>query len=251
MASTIRARYENGRLTPLEPLDLDEGAEVTVSVADAASERGGPVGVAETPAAYDPTSPASDAGESPLARIIANVKEAHAAMPPDAWDDVPHRPGHEQEALPLRPPEGRGERVSLVFADSGYWIALWNPRDRLHQRATDVGQALPANTLIITTQLVLVETLDSFSRLGEMRRQFAVRSVQDLEVDPRVEIVPQTDAQFRAAVERYAARSDQRWSLTDCSSFLVMEERGIIDALAFDHDFEQAGFAALLRPDPS
>ena len=45
----------------------------------------------------------------------------------------------------------------------------------------------------------------------------------------------------------YADRLDQRWSVTDCSSFLIMEERGITDALAYDRDFEQAGFRALLR----
>ena len=71
--------------------------------------------------------------------------------------------------------------------------------------------------------------------------------VHELEADPSVEIVPQTDGQFRAAVERYASRSDQSWSLTDCASFLVMEERNITDALAYDRDFEQAGFRALLR----
>ena len=140
--------------------------------------------------------------------------------------------------------------MSVVFADAGYWIALWNPRDRLHQRALAVRATLRP-TLIVTTQLVLVETFDFMAGMGEFRRQHAVHALRSLEQNPRVEIVPQTDAQFRAAVERYAARSDQRWSLTDCSSFLVMEERGIIDALAFDHDFEQAGFAALLRPDPS
>ena len=48
-------------------------------------------------------------------------------------------------------------------------------------------------------------------------------------------------------MERYASRSDQRWSLTDCASFLVMEERNISEALAYDRDFEQAGFSALLR----
>ena len=48
-------------------------------------------------------------------------------------------------------------------------------------------------------------------------------------------------------MERYASRSDQSWSLTDCASFLVMEERNITDALAYDRDFEQAGFRALLR----
>ena len=40
---------------------------------------------------------------------------------------------------------------------------------------------------------------------------------------------------------------DQTWSLTDCASFLVMEERNITEALAYDPDFEQAGFTALLR----
>ena len=32
--ATVRARYENGVLTPLEPLDLEEGKEVLVSVQD-------------------------------------------------------------------------------------------------------------------------------------------------------------------------------------------------------------------------
>ena len=82
---------------------------------------------------------------------------------------------------------------------------------------------------------------------GDFRRRFAVRMVQALEQDPSVEIVPQTDAQFQAAAKRYADRPDQRWSLTDCASFLVMEERNITDALAYDRDFTQAGFTALLR----
>ena len=71
--------------------------------------------------------------------------------------------------------------------------------------------------------------------------------VRNLEARPDVEIVPQTEAQFRAAVERYAGRPDQTWSLTDCASFLVMEQRNITEALAYDRDFEQAGFTALLR----
>ncbi len=83
--------------------------------------------------------------------------------------------------------------------------------------------------------------------MGEFRRRFAAQMVQSLEDNPGVEIVPQTEAWFRAAVERYAARPDQRWSLTDCASFLVMEERNIRVALAYDRDFEQAGFTALLR----
>ena len=52
---------------------------------------------------------------------------------------------------------------------------------------------------------------------------------------------------LEAALERYADRLDQDWSLTDCASFLTMEARGIQEALAYDSDFVQAGFTALLR----
>ncbi len=136
--------------------------------------------------------------------------------------------------------------MPAVFADSGYWIALWNPRDTLHRRAMAVTDAL-GTSAVVTTQLVLTEALDAMAGMGEFRRRFAARMVQALEDNPAVEIVPQTDFQFRTAVERYTSRSDQRWGLTDCASFLVMEERGLTQALAYDRDFEQAGFIALLR----
>ena len=136
--------------------------------------------------------------------------------------------------------------MSVVLADAGYWIALWNPRDTLHPRAVSVADGL-GTTTVVTTHMVLTETLDAMAGMGEFRRRLAIQMIHDLETDPYVEIVEQTGAQFRAAVERYAARSDQRWSLTDCASFLVMEERGITEALAYDRDFGQAGFAALLR----
>ena len=48
-------------------------------------------------------------------------------------------------------------------------------------------------------------------------------------------------------MNRYVSRLDQRWSVTDCASFLIMEELGITDALAYDRDFAQAGFRPLLR----
>ena len=50
-------------------------------------------------------------------------------------------------------------------------------------------------------------------------------------------------------MNRYVSRLDQRWSVTDCASFLIMEELGITDALAYDRDFAQAGFRPLLRED--
>ena len=139
--------------------------------------------------------------------------------------------------------------MGVVFADTGYWVALWNPRDTLHQIATDLSESL-GESQVVTTQLVLVEVLDSMAGEPEFRRAFVAQRVQELEATPYVDVIPLTANQFRDALERCIARPDQRWSLTDCASFLVMEERGMTDALAHDRDFKQAGFTPLLRANP-
>ena len=136
--------------------------------------------------------------------------------------------------------------MNVVFADEGYFIANLDNRDPLHERARMVAAGLGLFSTV-TTQMVIAEVLNYVSRGGDCLRSLAVQLVRNLEARPDVEIVPQTEAQFRAAVERYAARPDQTWSLTDCASFLVMEQRNITEALAYDRDFEQAGVTALLR----
>jgi len=95
--------------------------------------------------------------------------------------------------------------------------------------------------------MILTEFLNYFSKQGYYWRALASDLVYDLKDNSDTEVVEQTNSQFREALNRYTTRLDQRWSLTDCASFLVMEERGITEALAYDRDFEQAGFTALLR----
>lgn len=54
---------------------------------------------------------------------------------------------------------------------------------------------------------------------------------------------------FERALGRYGERLDKGWSLTDCQSMLVMEDRGIEEVLSADRHFIQAGFRALLVDD--
>jgi predicted nucleic acid-binding protein len=63
----------------------------------------------------------------------------------------------------------------------------------------------------------------------------------------KVEIVPSTSDLFRRGADFFSARPDNEWSLTDCISFVVMNEPAINDALTKDHHFEQAGFRILLK----
>ncbi len=48
---------------------------------------------------------------------------------------------------------------------------------------------------------------------------------------------------FEAAWKLFVRRSDKRWSFTDCTSFVLMENLDIRKALTFDANFRQAGFA--------
>ena len=64
------------------------------------------------------------------------------------------------------------------------------------------------------------------------------------------ERVPATAEWTAAGIALHAKRPEKTWSLSDSIPFAVMRDRGIRQALAYDHHFEQAGFEALLRRDP-
>lgn len=134
--------------------------------------------------------------------------------------------------------------MKTVFADTGYWYALLNPKDQLHSKALSVSKTL-GQVRIVTSEMVLDELLASLA--APLFRDTAVKAVNSVLANPNVEVVPQTSLQFREAFDLYKNRMDKEWSLTDCSSFNLMKERGIAEALAHDEHFEQAGFVALLR----
>ena len=75
----------------------------------------------------------------------------------------------------------------------------------------------------------------------------AVEVLTTLQSNPLVEIVAMRAEILSDAFDLYSRRSDKEWGMTDCVSFVVMRERGLIEALTMDQHFQQAGFRALLR----
>jgi uncharacterized protein len=136
--------------------------------------------------------------------------------------------------------------LRTVFADTGYWLALFDPRDGLHDRALRFPESSKP-IRILTTQMVLTEVLNAFAKKGPALRAGVSAAVLELAKNPQVQVIPQTAKQFRAALIEYAVVADQHWSLTDVASFQLMRRRRIYEALAHDRHFEQAGFFALLR----
>ena len=133
----------------------------------------------------------------------------------------------------------------MIFLDTGYFIALLNPRDELHSRAVAWSERL--NDSFLVTEHVLWEAVNFFSQPADRPKAHAL--MNHLQSETAVEIVSATPGLFDAGQSLHHERADKAWSLTDCISFVVMKERGVTQALAFDQHFEQAGFVALLRRD--
>jgi predicted nucleic acid-binding protein len=123
-----------------------------------------------------------------------------------------------------------------------FFFALLNSRDPAHAKAVDFcrNNRVP----LATTAWVLAELADGLA--STPRRRIFRRVVDDLDANRANLIVPANTETFEKGVELYHDRPDKQWTLTDCISFVVMEEEGISEALTGDRHFEQAGFKLLL-----
>ena len=137
-----------------------------------------------------------------------------------------------------------------VFLDTAYAIALSSPHDQFHARAVELAEQLEAlGTRLVTTRAVLLEIGNALSK--PRYRQAAVQLLAALEADPKVDIELLPESLYARAIQLYRERPDKEWGLTDCVSFLVMQDRSLTEALTTDAHFQQAGFRALLREESS
>jgi predicted nucleic acid-binding protein len=130
-----------------------------------------------------------------------------------------------------------------VFLDSSGYLAVVNPRDRYHRQARAAWAHLTdAHWQTYTSSFVVAEAHALFlTRLGyhhatEFLRQIETTATRLLWVQP-VDV-----ARAQAIVYRY---SDKDFSLTDATSFVLMERLRIGTALTTDRNFAQYGFQIL------
>jgi predicted nucleic acid-binding protein len=135
-----------------------------------------------------------------------------------------------------------------LFLDASFTIALAVPKDNYHTRALVLmDRILAERPHLVTTRSVLLEIGD---RLGKVQnRAKAVQALVALESDPLVQIVPLSIVLYESAFQLFQTRPDKEWGMTDCVSFVVMQEMGLMSSLTADRHFREAGFRALLRDD--
>jgi predicted nucleic acid-binding protein len=130
-----------------------------------------------------------------------------------------------------------------VFADTGFFLALINPRDQYHRSAAALNIQL--RSPLVTTAWVLLEFANAISA-SRVRGKFEQMLVR-LQSEPDAKIIGPQQGLFDEGCRLYTSRGDKEWSLTDCISFVAMEREGATEALTADRHFEQAGFRTLLR----
>ncbi|MGI9569296.1 MAG: type II toxin-antitoxin system VapC family toxin [Desulfobulbia bacterium] len=132
-----------------------------------------------------------------------------------------------------------------VFVDTSGFYAMLVKRDDAHTSATKLmNKAKRLKWSFVCTDYILDETATLLKArgFGHLLADFF-----DSVLQSRVCHVEWTDSErFHSTTEYFLKTSDQRWSFTDCLSFLVMRELKIKNALTKDTHFREAGFQPLL-----
>ena len=96
---------------------------------------------------------------------------------------------------------------------------------------------------LVTSNFVFDEAVTlCLYRLGH---EAAIRVGNALRDPGIVDLIRATAQDETDAWEIFAARSDKRYSFTDCTSFAMMRRLGIRTAVAIDDDFKREGFEVL------
>ena len=135
-----------------------------------------------------------------------------------------------------------------LFADSSRWGNLVDRKQPFHSLATNIYRvARQQGRKIVTTNYILAELVALLTSPLRITRPAIVTIIEGVKASPFVEVIhvdPMLDAE---AWKLLRSRQDKEWSLVDCASFVLMQRRGIVEALTTDHHFEQEGFVRLLK----
>lgn len=131
-----------------------------------------------------------------------------------------------------------------IFVDAGAWIAASDSRDKYHKPASEhFMRILAEDWVLVTTNLVAAEAYIIIRRTGGHAP--AMRFLRSIRESARLRRV-YSDAALEAKAEQILDQyTDQDFSYADAVSFVVMQDRGIEQAFAFDQHFVTAGFRLL------
>ena len=132
-----------------------------------------------------------------------------------------------------------------VFADASFFFALAAKRDVAHaSAASQFAALLQRQRRIVTTDYVIDEALTLTK--ARTRAHIALQLLDRIETSAAIAVESIHTTRFETAKAFFRKHADHDYSFTDCTSFVVMRELKITDALTTDGHFAEAGFRPLL-----
>lgn len=138
--------------------------------------------------------------------------------------------------------------MNEVFVDTSGWASFFIRTEPHYAKAVELmTRWREQNWRVVTTNYILSELVALFTRPLRVPRSMILNCIQTIRSQIWVEVVHIDPSLDEAAWQLFGNRLDKEWSLVDCASFVVMQQRGLTDALTADHHFEQEGFVRLLK----
>jgi len=134
-----------------------------------------------------------------------------------------------------------------VFTDTSFLAALIYERDGNHSKAVSILRSVNAQSIqFVLTNFIRAETHALL--LARASHYVADRFLDSLSNSPTNNLIRVTESDEQKALDLIAKYKDKDFSLTDATSFVVMERLGIDYALTFDDDFRQYGLTIIDSP---
>ena len=130
-----------------------------------------------------------------------------------------------------------------LFLDTVFVQALVNRRDQFHEVAVKLLPRVQAAREVWVTEAILIEIGNALSAAN---RTAAVEFIRQCYNTPNIFVLGVDSKLLNQAVDLYQSHADKKWGLTDCISFVVMENHQLFVAVTADRHFVQAGFQALM-----
>lgn len=135
-----------------------------------------------------------------------------------------------------------------LFIDTSGWASIFIPTEKHHLLAAQYfREAIAKRTPVVTTNYVIAELVALLNSPHRLPRERIFNHINIVRQNLYITHVHIDSAIDQSAWELCQNRSDKPWSLLDCSSFIVMQQMHIQQALTTDRHFEQAGFVRLLK----
>ncbi len=129
-----------------------------------------------------------------------------------------------------------------MLLDTSGLLCLLHKAEPFHKEACEYYRAAPRR---LTHNYVLAEFI-ALATARRLPRQITLMFIADLLKNPDIETIWITETLDGEAMTLLLERQDKTYSLCDATSFVLMRQRSIHEALTTDRHFEQEGFLRLL-----